>query len=109
MRHRILDVINLPLKNDKVEGIVEVDECFIKESFKGNHSKITTFVMPKKPRKRGKDKHDKKKRGISKEQVCIETAIDRIKDMLVNVATKDTYVTRTTILKLENNRILCIM
>ena len=33
------DVINLSLKNDKVEGIVEVDECFIKESFKGNHSK----------------------------------------------------------------------
>ena len=25
MRHRILDVINLSLKNDKVEGIVEVD------------------------------------------------------------------------------------
>ena len=32
MRHRILDVINLSLKNDKVEGIVEVDECFIKLS-----------------------------------------------------------------------------
>lgn len=31
MRHRILDVINLSLKND----IVEVDECFIKETFKG--------------------------------------------------------------------------
>ena len=25
MRHRILDVINLSLKNDTVEGIVEVD------------------------------------------------------------------------------------
>ena len=36
MRHRILDVINLSLKNDKVEGIVEVDEYFIKESFEGN-------------------------------------------------------------------------
>ena len=72
MRHRILDVINLSLKNDKVEGIVEVDECFIKESFKGNHSKSTTFVMPRNPRKRGKGKNDKKKRGISKEQICIE-------------------------------------
>ena len=57
------------------EGIVEVDECFIKESFKGNHSKSTTFVMPRNPRKRGKGKNDKKKRGISKEQICIETAI----------------------------------
>ena len=36
MRHRILDVINLSLKNDKVEGIVEVDEYFVKESFEGN-------------------------------------------------------------------------
>ena len=35
MRNRILDVINLSLKNDKVE----VDECFVKESFKGNRSK----------------------------------------------------------------------
>ena len=32
MRHRILNVINLSLKNDKVEGIVEVDEYFIKLS-----------------------------------------------------------------------------
>ncbi|MBW4864125.1 MAG: IS1595 family transposase [Paeniclostridium sp.] len=77
MRHRILDVINLSLKNDKVEGIVEVDEVFIRESFKGNHSKSTTFVMPRQPRKRGKGRKDKKKRGISNDQVCIETAIDR--------------------------------
>ena len=41
-QHWILDVINLEL-NDKVEGIVEVDEYFIKESFKGNHSKSATF------------------------------------------------------------------
>ena len=32
----ILNVINLSLKNDKVEGIVEVDEYFVKESFEGN-------------------------------------------------------------------------
>ena len=32
MRHRILDVINLSLKEDTVEGIVEVDEFFIKLS-----------------------------------------------------------------------------
>ena len=33
--------------------------------------------MPRNPRKRGKGKNDKKKRGLSKEQICIETAIDR--------------------------------
>ena len=47
MRHRILDVINISLKNDTVEGIVEVDEVFIRESYKGNHSKSTTFEMPR--------------------------------------------------------------
>ena len=77
MRHRILDVINLSLKNDMVEGIVEVDEVFIRHSYKGNHSKSTTFKMPREPRKRGKGKNDKKKRGISNDQICIETGIDR--------------------------------
>lgn len=32
MRHTIPNVINLSLKNDKVEVIVEVNECFIKLS-----------------------------------------------------------------------------
>ena len=77
MRHRILDVINLSLKNDMVEGIVEVDEVFIRHSYKGNHSKSTTFKMPRESRKRGKGKKDKKKRGISNDQICIETGIDR--------------------------------
>ena len=36
-----------------VEGIVEVDEVFIRESYKGNHSKSTIFKMPREPRKRG--------------------------------------------------------
>ena len=39
--------------------------------------------MPRNPRKRGKGKNDKKKRGISKEQVCIETAIDRKGNILM--------------------------
>ena len=77
MRHRILDVINLSLKEDIVEGIVEVDEVFVRCSYKGNHSKNPNFVMPREPRKRGKGKKDKKKRGISSDQLCIETGIDR--------------------------------
>ena len=77
MRHIILDVINLYLKKDIVDGIVEVDEVFIRESYKGNHSKSTTFKMPREPRKRGKGKNDNKKRGISNDLICIETGIDR--------------------------------
>ena len=104
MRHRILDVINLSLKNDKVEGIVEVDECFIKESFKGNHSKSTTFVMPRNPRKRGKGKNDKKKRGISKEQICIETAIDRKGNILMS-AVCNGRITTNQIINFFDNKI----
>ena len=104
MRHRILDVINLSLKNDKVEGIVEVDECFIKESFKGNHSKSTTFVMPRNPRKRGKGKNDKKKRGISKEQICIETAIDRKGNILMG-AVCNGRITTNQIVNFFDNKV----
>ena len=35
MRHRILDVINLSLRDQVFEGIVCTDHCFINESFKG--------------------------------------------------------------------------
>ena len=56
-----------------VDGIVEMDETFVAESFKGNHKK-SGFKMPRPTRKRGKRV---KKCGISNEQVCIATAIDR--------------------------------
>lgn len=86
MRHRILDVLNVSLRNDIVDGIVEVDEMFLRESFKGNHSKDRDFIWTREPRKRGKGKKDSKKRGISSEQVCIETAIDRKGNIVMGVA-----------------------
>lgn len=36
-----------------VGGVIEVDEAFFRESFKGNHKKNTTFTMPRKVHKRG--------------------------------------------------------
>jgi len=36
--------------------------ALLRSLFKGNHSKSTTFVMPRNPRKRGKGKNDKKKK-----------------------------------------------
>ena len=35
MRHRILDVLNLSLRNQSFEGLVYVDEYHLNESFKG--------------------------------------------------------------------------
>ena len=36
-----------------VDGVVEMDQIFVAQSFKGNHKK-SGFVMPRAPRKRGK-------------------------------------------------------
>lgn len=50
---------------------------------KGIHSKSATFMMPREPRKRGKGKNDKKKRGIYNDRICIEIAIDRKGNILM--------------------------
>lgn len=73
MRHKILDCITVFMGIGNVDGVVEMDECFVPVSYKGNHKK-SGFIMPRPARKRGKEV---KKRGISSEQVCIASAIDR--------------------------------
>lgn len=82
-RHKIIDAIKIYMGVGSVGGVVEVDETFFRESFKGNHKKSTVFKMPRKPHKRGvkgsnTDNEEKRKRGISKEQVCVLCAMDRI-------------------------------
>ena len=58
----------------------------------------------KKPRKRGKGKNDKKKRGISKEQICIETAIDRKGNILMG-AVCNGRITTNQIVNFFDNKI----
>ncbi|MCL6597688.1 MAG: IS1595 family transposase [Alicyclobacillus macrosporangiidus] len=67
-RHKVLYALR-SLGHDPLNGIVESDETFFLESHKGR--KPVTF---RKPRKRG---GVAKRRGISKEQVCVVVAIDR--------------------------------
>lgn len=52
---------------------MQLDETYFRESFKGNHTKSTVFVMPRKARKRTKAL---RKRGLSKEQICVATGVD---------------------------------
>ena len=73
MRHRILDAIRLYTGMGHLEGVIEMDETYFAESFKGNHVK-SGFTMPRPSRKRG---GEVKKRGISSEQVCVLTGLDR--------------------------------
>lgn len=71
-RHKVLKSLQNADK-DSLSGIVEADETFFLESFKGNHKK-NGFPVSREPRKRGgKAFH----RGIGSEQVCVLCAIDR--------------------------------
>ncbi len=47
----------------ELDGIVEVDETYFKQSFKGNHKKKQTFVMPC---KKAIQEVESQKRGLSK-------------------------------------------
>ena len=51
MRHKILDCISTFLGTGHVDGVIEADEVFFAESFKGTR----TCNMPRKSRKRGKE------------------------------------------------------
>jgi transposase-like protein len=84
MRHRLLDAVRNFQGIGEVSGIVEMDETFLPESFKGNHKK-SGFKMPRESRKRGKQV---KKRGISREQICIATAIDRKNNIIFEMVNK---------------------
>lgn len=80
-RHKILDCIRAFFGIGSVEGVIEADEVFFAESFKGTKPS----KMPRKSRKRGKQV---KKRGISNEQVCIATAIDRQGNLIMELICK---------------------
>lgn len=82
-RHKILDVLSSFMGKGEVDGLVEADECYLRYSYKGNHSKSTRFKMPRAPRKRGGESVGK--RGLSSEQVCIGTALDRTGNILIGM------------------------
>jgi transposase-like protein len=81
MRHKILNALDC-VQTDTVGGIVEMDETFVAESFKGNHRKGGREIH-RKAHKRGKSI---RKRGLSNEQVCIGTALDRTGHLIMAMA-----------------------
>lgn len=93
-RHKLLDALREYVKIGHVDGVIEADETFFRESFKGNHSKSKTFVMPRKPYKNGQKAN---KRGISSEQVCVGVAKDRTGNVVADIICKG----RMTAKKLE--------
>ncbi len=115
-RHKILDAIRTFMGVGSVGGVIEVDEAFFRESFKGNYKKSTTFAMPRKAHKRGvkgsfSSKTEKRKRGISKEQVCVLCAMDRtgnlITELICKGRMKHTDLERLFSGRIEDEAILC--
>ncbi|MFR1708624.1 MAG: IS1595 family transposase [Clostridium sp.] len=78
-RHKILDALRDNLKTKELCGKIQADETYFRESFKGNHSK-DGFIMPRKSHRRGTMA---KLRGISKMQVCVLTALDSNKNIVI--------------------------
>ncbi len=107
MRHKILDCIRNYMGIWDVDGVVEMDETFVAESFKGNHKK-SGFTLPRPARKRGKQV---KKRGISNEQVCVATAIDRNGNIIMEMLCKGRMgyndLERLYNTHIDNNSIIC--
>ncbi len=107
-RHKILDAIRMFLGVGHVEGIVEADETFFRESFKGNHSKNSNFKMPRESHKRGTPAS---KRGISNEQVCVATAVDRQGDIIAELICRGRIthndLNRLYAERINDNSILC--
>ena len=73
MRQRVIECIRryTPVLRSEAGMSVQLDETYLRESFKGNHTK-GKFVMPRTARHRGASLH---KRGLGREQICIMTGV----------------------------------
>lgn len=87
MRHRILECMKKYTENFRVSkgNSAELDETFLRESFKGNHKKNPDFVMPRTSRKHG---GEDVKRGISKDQICIFSGVNDTNDVIMEIANR---------------------
>ena len=96
-RHKILNCISSFVGIGSVDGVVEADEVFFAYSYKGTKP----VNMPRQSRKRGKQV---KKRGISNEQVCVATALDRHKNLIIELLCTG-RMTSDELKRLYDNRI----
>lgn len=96
-RHKILDCLKSFNGIGHVDGVVEADEIFFAESFKGTKPS----KMPRKSRRRGAQV---KLRGNSHEQVCVATAIDRQGNLIMELLCKG-RMTSVDLKKLYDGRI----
>ena len=91
-RHKVMGSLSEVLDGRlSLSGVVEADETFFPLSYKGNHKSSKTFKMPRKPHKRGQSI---KKRGLSKEQVCVACMVDNYDGYQADIAGLGRIATR---------------
>ena len=83
MRHRVLEALAKYVPAFQVRNGcgAQIDECFFRENFKGNHVN-SDFEMPRKPRRRGGQDC---KRGISNDLVCVMSGVNDAGDVFLEV------------------------
>ncbi len=105
-RHKILNAIKLKLPED-LTGIIEIDEFYVNESFKGNHSKDPNFSMGRKPIKRKQYGFN----NLKLPKICVLCCKDRTENMFSKVASKGKATFKDIDLllndKISNDAILC--
>ena len=76
-RHKILNALNESSFSDYFTGMVEMDEMYVRISYKGNHSKSKNFAMPRASFKRGSDNRSTTNTNSSK--ACVLCVVERNK------------------------------
>ena len=71
-RHKILAALAKDQSERTLGGIVEMDETFVRISYKGNHKNSKNFKMPRPAFQRGSDN-----RGTPSDRACIFCAVER--------------------------------
>ena len=81
-----LEAIQQSIGIDELSGVVEMDETFFAESFKGNHKKGNpNWTAPRKSGKSRKRGKQVEYRGISHEQVCVFVATELLPSIWVTI------------------------
>ena len=83
-RHKLMRTNGKIMKSDQVDGVVEADETYFLESFKGQKN-ADWKIIGRQPFKRG---GSATKRGVSSEQVCVICSLDRLGHILSDVVGK---------------------
>lgn len=77
-RHKVCDSLVCIMNEVSMSGIVEADETYFRVSYKGNHKAFKSGEAGRSKRKSGTSiLYKNRKRGLSREQVCVPCAINR--------------------------------